>query len=270
MTTKIAVFIDGDAVVMRQHGDTLFAEAKKFGELLEKRIYCLEHHYDYWKQVGIRNRASVDLVDNIAKDATDFRIYGEAVKMALTNAAISTYVICASDAHFCHIAAALRDLGKRVIGIGGGNALRDHVDQYLELEAIVPLEDAKSDHEAQQYEQTEIRHRGKISLATVLNDVFRQHEAYRWSSDGWVQLGPFIKTLKERHPDLYASWKKHGGKVLDVLRRYEELTGRIEIEERIGGFIQIRLTPKGQTLQRTRDPEPPTVPCHGEGDIQVA
>jgi uncharacterized LabA/DUF88 family protein len=126
---RMALFIDHENVAIGARdvglrfdpGPLLDALAER-GRLITRRAYA------DWNLFREDRRAMVDATvelieipqrgDTVRKNAADIQMAVDAMELALTRDFVSTFVICSGDSDFTPLVSKLRQLNKRVIGVG--------------------------------------------------------------------------------------------------------------------------------------------------------
>jgi uncharacterized protein (TIGR00288 family) len=155
---RIALFLDYEnlAIGAREH---LRGAAFDFGPIAEaiadrgrivvKRAYADWTMFDDGRRMLARQ--NVELIEipqklgAVRKNAADIKLAVDAIELAFERDYITTYVLCTGDSDFTPLVAKLRELNKRVIGIGVAGStsalLPPSVDEFLfydRLEGIEP------------------------------------------------------------------------------------------------------------------------------------
>ncbi len=162
---RIALFLDYEnlAIGAREH---LKGAAFDFGPIAEaiadrgrivvKRAYADWTMFDDGRRMLARQ--NVELIEipqklgAVRKNAADIKLAVDAIELAFERDYITTYVLCTGDSDFTPLVAKLRELNKRVIGIGVAGStsalLPPSVDEFLfydRLEGIEPGPGRKRD-----------------------------------------------------------------------------------------------------------------------------
>jgi uncharacterized protein (TIGR00288 family) len=180
---RIALFLDYEnlAIGAREH---LRGAAFDFGPIAEaiadrgrivvKRAYADWTMFDDGRRMLARQ--NVELIEipqklgAVRKNAADIKLAVDAIELAFERDYITTYVLCTGDSDFTPLVAKLRELNKRVIGIGVAGStsalLPPSVDEFLfydRLEGIEPGPGRKRDGAAAKPDRS--RGRGKQASA---------------------------------------------------------------------------------------------------------
>jgi uncharacterized protein (TIGR00288 family) len=155
---RIALFLDYEnlAIGAREHmrgavfdfGPIADAIADR-GRIVVKRAYADWTMFDDGRHMLARQ--NVELIEipqkrgAVRKNAADIKLAVDAIELAFERDYITTYVLCTGDSDFTPLVAKLRELNKRVIGIGVAAStsalLPPSVDEFLfydRLEGIEP------------------------------------------------------------------------------------------------------------------------------------
>jgi uncharacterized protein (TIGR00288 family) len=155
---RIALFLDYEnlAIGAREHlkgaafdfGPIADAIADR-GRIVVKRAYADWTMFDDGRRMLARQ--NVELIEipqklgAVRKNAADIKLAVDAIELAFERDYITTYVLCTGDSDFTPLVAKLRELNKRVIGIGVAGStsalLPPSVDEFLfydRLEGIEP------------------------------------------------------------------------------------------------------------------------------------
>jgi uncharacterized protein (TIGR00288 family) len=162
---RIALFLDYEnlAIGAREHlrgaafdfGPIADAIADR-GRIVVKRAYADWTMFDDGRRMLARQ--NVELIEipqklgAVRKNAADIKLAVDAIELAFERDYITTYVLCTGDSDFTPLVAKLRELNKRVIGIGVAGStsalLPPSVDEFLfydRLEGIEPGPGRKRD-----------------------------------------------------------------------------------------------------------------------------
>ncbi len=182
---RIALFLDYEnlAIGAREHlrgaafdfGPIADAIADR-GRIVVKRAYADWTMFDDGRRMLARQ--NVELIEipqklgAVRKNAADIKLAVDAIELAFERDYITTYVLCTGDSDFTPLVAKLRELNKRVIGIGVAGStsalLPPSVDEFLfydRLEGIEPGPGRKRDAAPAKAERP--RGRGKQAAAAV-------------------------------------------------------------------------------------------------------
>ncbi|MCB2134630.1 MAG: NYN domain-containing protein [Rhodobacteraceae bacterium] len=133
MNGRVAIFVDGDNI-NPDHADRIRAIGKGEGQLDFIRVYAdATRNTDWQSAPGFRL-----IHAGTGKNAADLLLSVQAMELALTNGH-GTLVIASSDGDFTHLATRLRELGRRVVGLGESKAptrFRAACTEFTELAAV--------------------------------------------------------------------------------------------------------------------------------------
>lgn len=138
----VALLIDGENI-SRAHIAALGRAAGEHGQPQVRRVYGAAEHITAWDDHGYRLCPT-----RPGKNAADLLLCVDAMDLALREG-FGTILIASSDRDFTYLAERLRELGKRVIGLGEAKAPRafqaacsDFV--MLQLPAAPPIQPTKA------------------------------------------------------------------------------------------------------------------------------
>lgn len=135
--TRVALFIDGDNI------NAGFASAiRKIGQT-EGSMDIVRVYADATRNSGWQSEAGFRLIHaGAGKNAADLLLAIQALELALTQDLV-TIIIASSDGDFSHLAIRLRELGRRVVGVGEAKAperFRLACTTFTEVTAATPTE----------------------------------------------------------------------------------------------------------------------------------
>lgn len=154
---RIALFLDYEnlAIGAREHlrgavfdfGPIADAIADR-GRIVVKRAYADWTMFDDGRHMLARQ--NVELIEipqkrgTVRKNAADIKLAVDAIELAFERDYITTYVLCTGDSDFTPLVAKLRELNKRVIGIGVAGStsalLPPSVDEFLFYDRLEGIE----------------------------------------------------------------------------------------------------------------------------------
>lgn len=130
MKARVAVFADGDNIGAARAQEVL-GTARQQGNVDYARVYLDVQRPSAWA-----DQADWRLVHaGRGKNAADLLLSLDAMELALTGS-FDCFVIASSDGDFAHLARRLREIGKRVVGIGEAKApdgFRSACSLFVEL-----------------------------------------------------------------------------------------------------------------------------------------
>ena len=126
---RLAVFVDHENVAIGARSVGLRFDPQPLMDALAERGRLISRKaYADWNLFREDRRgmvdANVELVeipqrsDSVRKNAADIQMAVDAIEMALTRDFVSTFVIVSGDSDFTPLVAKLRQLNRRVIGVG--------------------------------------------------------------------------------------------------------------------------------------------------------
>jgi len=126
---RLAVYIDHENVAIGARSVGLRFDPKPLTDALAERGRLITRRaYADWNLFREDRRgmvdANVELIeipqrsDSVRKNAADIQMAVDAMELALTRDFVSTFVIVSGDSDFTPLVGKLRELNKRVIGVG--------------------------------------------------------------------------------------------------------------------------------------------------------
>ena len=259
---RIALFLDYEnlAIGAREHlGGMAFNFRPVADALAERGRVVVRRAYADWsffdEDRRMLTRSHVELIEipqrmgTSRKNAADIKMVVDALELAFERDYISTFVLCTGDSDFTPLVDKLRELNKRVIGVGVEKStsalLPPACDEFLyydRLEGVeVPVARPKQDRPADRPAEP-IPPRDVDSLASVVAQTVAGLQS---SSNGTVTASTLKRTLLRKDPTFNEA--DYGFRAFGELLRHLAGHGVVELS---GG------TAKG-------DPEV-TLPEHGD------
>lgn len=116
MSSSVAILVDGDNISSALAGQIL-RKTSDLGTQRMRLAYCNTHSITGWESAPSFRAIHA----GSRKNGADFQLSIDAMKFALKDG-VQTFVIASSDGDLVHIAHALRELGRHVVGLGNENA----------------------------------------------------------------------------------------------------------------------------------------------------
>src|SRR5580693_5377394 len=147
---SLAVFIDFENLALGFQGRRDRFEIERVLErLVEKGKIIAKKAYADWNRfkeyTGPLHEAAIELVEIprrslTGKNSADIRLCVDAMDLAYAKEHIDTFVIVSGDSDFSPLVSKLKELGKRVIGLGmqesTSDLLRDNCDEFIYYEDL--------------------------------------------------------------------------------------------------------------------------------------
>src|SRR5262249_40421594 len=148
--SSLAVFIDFENLALGFQGRRDRFEIERVLErLVEKGKIVAKKAYADWSRfanyTGPLHEAAIELVEiprrrQTGKNSADIRLCGDAMALAYSKEHIDTFVVVSGDSDFSRLVSKLKELGKRVIGLGMQDStselLRDNCDEFIYYEDL--------------------------------------------------------------------------------------------------------------------------------------
>jgi uncharacterized protein (TIGR00288 family) len=130
MTLRVAVLVDGDNVAA-ENADEIWSRGTNIGRVDIARVYADLRKTPKW----LENQHFRPMHAGGAKNSADILLVIDAMEMALSQG-VEAFVIASSDSDFTHIVRRLRELGRKVVGLGEAKtptAFRTNCCEFVEL-----------------------------------------------------------------------------------------------------------------------------------------
>jgi len=218
-TAPLALLVDGENL-SKDRAPEILRLAARIGPPQVRRVYGNAKAVTGWEDHGFRLCPT-----RPGKNAADMLLCVEAMSLALRDS-FGTLVIASSDRDFSYLAEQLREIGKRVIGIGDAKApvsFRNTCTDFKELGSVVR---PKAD--------------GTAKLpATKLIPMVRSELAKASAEEGWSTANWIRSRLRSTDPT-FAHQDYGEGSLETILKGLK--------------YFEIKTGPSGTTL--FRDPNP--------------
>lgn len=212
----------GRVVVRRAYADwNLFSEYRQ--NLVAQRIEMIE----------VPQRTGV-----VRKNAADIKLAVDALELALERDFLTTFVIASGDSDFTPLVLKLRELNKKVIGVGvegsTSELLPGACDEFLFYERLAGPGSARPTRrrrkKAETHEEDDANENGNVSdLENLVRLVTRTLSGLQRSSDG-PPLSSMIKRVILRKDPAFSE-SDYGFRSWSELLRHLETMGVIELNE---------------------------------------
>jgi uncharacterized protein (TIGR00288 family) len=263
---RIALFIDYEnlAISAREHLGGMSFQLKPVadalaerGRVVVRRAYADWSYFDEDRRM--LTRAHVELIDMpqrlgaSRKNAADIKMVVDALEVAFERSYISTFVLCTGDSDFTPLVHKLRELNKRVIGVGVEKStsalLPPACDEFLYYDRLEGVEiqpvRAKRSRPVTEPEPEPAEEEPARDVETLSTLVAQTVAGLQSSSSGTVNASTLKRTLLRKDPTFNEA--DYGFRAFGELLRF--LAGR-NVVELVSGSV------KG-------DPEV-TLPEHGD------
>lgn len=226
MSTKVAVFVDGDNL-RSQHAAAILATASAQGDVIAAKVYGNSQALANWSDC-------VDfqiIYSGTGKNASDLHLAIELTELTyLQN--LDVVVLCTSDADFVHLARRLKERGIRVLGCGEdkvGAGFKAACSEFRELVGLAQKSSCPAPKPPQMTMNEQIRwviarlsKNGTGALITELSIQMRhefdvqigKHAAGNWRR--YLTEHSDLFDLDPKGPDAKVRFKPKGFKVRSV------------------------------------------------------
>lgn len=197
---NIAIFFDAENVSAR-YVSTILAKTSSYGNIVIQRAYAdwSIPNTKQWKEIVARQPINViQQFHNGETQVIDKTIIMDAIQIAIERPEINVFFIVASDKGYANLALRLRELGKRVVGIGEetkakqDSLLVNACNEFLYVERIKHF-DENILLDSNDSESREIQN---FSLLQFINQAYDITPKMRDSEVLMSQLGESIKKIK--------------------------------------------------------------------------
>ncbi|RIQ14459.1 PIN domain-containing protein [Jiangella rhizosphaerae] len=199
------------------------------GRVVVRRAYADWSYFDEDRRM--LTRSHVELIEMpqrmgaSRKNAADIKMAVDAVELAFVRDYVSTFVICTGDSDFTPLVYKLRELNKRVIGVGirasTSALLPPACDEFLyydDLEGVEPAPAAaaapaevmadRADRERDLDDLAGVvaqsvaglqRTGGQVTASTLKRTLLRKDPTFNEADHGFRAFGELLRHLAERH-----------------------------------------------------------------------
>ncbi|HEX9854743.1 MAG TPA: NYN domain-containing protein [Acidimicrobiia bacterium] len=218
------------------------------GRVVVRKAYADWSYFDEDRRMLTRNH--VELIEipqrmgSVRKNAADIKMAVDAIELAFERGYITTFVICTGDSDFTPLVDKLRELNKRVIGVGvklsTSTLLPPACDEFLFYESLegvdIPERRAESrpkrkdDRRPRQEEQpAEAVETGSRSVDDLAVTIAQTVSGLDRSSGGTVLASTLKRTLLRKDPTFNEA--DYGFRAFGELLRHLEERNVVELSE---------------------------------------
>ena len=260
---SLAIFIDFENLALGFQGRRdRFDIHRVLERLVEKGKVVAKKAYADWSRfapyTAPLHEAAIELIEiprrgQSGKNSADIRLCVDAMDLAYAKSHIDTFVVVSGDSDFSPLVSKLKELGKRVIGLGmqesTSDLLRDNCDEFIYYEdlgkatPLTPALTSRLDH------LPENKRKGFALLLESLEALRRENKDTLWSS--------MVKdTMKRKKPSFNETY--HGYRSFSELLLDAQKEGLLElaIDDRSGTYVVTRF---GAEMQQAATAEVPTL-----------
>jgi uncharacterized protein (TIGR00288 family) len=226
---RIALFLDYEnlAIGAREHLGGLAFDFRPIADALAERgRVVVRRAYADWSFFDadrrMLTRSHVELIEMpqrmgaSRKNAADIKMAVDAVEMAFEREYISTFVICTGDSDFTPLVHKLRELNKRVIGVGVEQStsalLPPACDEFLYYDRLegVDVPQAESSREPEPEPQLAVlvaqtvaglqgSSGGEVTASVLKRTLLRKDPTFSEAHYGFRTFGELLRYLAERN-----------------------------------------------------------------------
>lgn len=246
---RVALFVDFEnlAIGAKERGGQLDmayivdALAER-GRVVVRRAYADWNLFSEYRQNLVAQRIEMIEVPQrtgmVRKNAADIKLAVDALELALERDFLTTFVIASGDSDFTPLVLKLRELNKKVIGVGvegsTSELLPGACDEFLFYERLAGPGSARPTRrrrkKAETHEEDDANENGNVSdLENLVRLVTRTLSGLQRSSDG-PPLSSMIKRVILRKDPAFSE-SDYGFRSWSELLRHLETMGVIELNE---------------------------------------
>ncbi|WP_433378733.1 NYN domain-containing protein [Actinoplanes sp. CA-142083] len=223
---RIALFIDYEnlAISAREHLGAPFEMRPVADALAERGRVVVRRAYADWsffdEDRRMLTRSQIELIDMpqrlgaSRKNAADIKMAVDALETAFERTYISTFVLCTGDSDFTPLVQKLRELNKRVIGVGVEKStsalLPPACDEFLyydRLEGVLPAPEPEIEAEpvrdvnalsalvAQSVAGLQSSSSGPVTASTLKRTLLRKDPTFNEADYGFRAFGELLRHL---------------------------------------------------------------------------
>lgn len=225
---RIAVYLDYEnlAIGARENLGSAFDFGPVADALAERGRVIVRKAYADWsyfdKDRRMLTRHQVELTDipqkmgGSRKNAADIKMAIDAIELALDRDYISTFVICTGDSDLSPLVQKLRELDRRVIGVGvrgsTSNLLPPACDEFMFYDNLVNVDDDDEQRESDDVDEKPRRSditivlatlaglseaTGTVRSSTLKRAVLRKDPTFSEADLGFRNFGSLLASLEE-------------------------------------------------------------------------
>lgn len=202
---NIAIFFDAENI-SAAHVTSILSEVKNHGSIVIQRAYAdwsIENTKPWKSLLSRQPITAIQQFHNGEQQAVDKTIIMDAIQIASERADIDTFCIVASDKGYAPLALRLRELGKKVLGIGeekkakADSILVNACNDFKYIERLRNIDDALLSElaEVPAHEDSDMN---KFTLSTLLSLAY---DSSPKTEEGYVSLTNIAKSIKSFKPD---------------------------------------------------------------------
>lgn len=241
---RVALFIDFEnlAIGARERGGELDmgvvvdALAER-GRIVVRRAYADWNLFSEYRQNLVAQRIEMIEVPQrtgvVRKNAADIKLAVDALELALQRDFLTTFVVASGDSDFTPLVLKLRELNKKVIGVGvegsTSELLPGACDEFLFYERLAGPGSGKPSRRRRRKSRDEDDNGGESDMARLSRLVTRTMSGLQQSSDG-PTLSSMVKRVILRKDPAFSEGD-YGFRSWSELLRHLEKMGVIELRE---------------------------------------
>ncbi|HEX2240424.1 MAG TPA: NYN domain-containing protein [Actinomycetota bacterium] len=239
---RIALFIDFENLALgaRDRGDPLdmaviMDALSERGRVVVRRAYADWNLFSEHRAGLVAQRIEMIEVPQrsgmVRKNAADIKLAVDALELAFERAFITTFVIASGDSDFTPLVLKLRELNRRVIGVGvegsTSELLPGACDEFLFYERLLTGSSGKSSESRRDADRESGADGGSTELADLARRVTRTLAGLQRSTDGPVLSSSIKRAILRKDPTF--SEGDYGFRAWGEMMRHLEARGVVEL-----------------------------------------
>ncbi len=241
---RVALFIDFEnlAIGARERGGELdmgvvIDALAERGRIVVRRAYADWNLFSDYRQNLVAQRIEMIEVPQrtgvVRKNAADIKLAVDALELALQRDFLTTFVVASGDSDFTPLVLKLRELNKKVIGVGvegsTSELLPGACDEFLFYERLAGPGSGRPSRRRRKKSRDEDENGTESDMARLSRLVTRTMSGLQQSSDG-PTLSSMVKRVILRKDPAFSE-SDYGFRTWSELLRHLEKTGVIELRE---------------------------------------
>ena len=241
---RVALFIDFEnlAIGARERGGELdmgvvIDALAERGRIVVRRAYADWNLFSDYRQNLVAQRIEMIEVPQrtgvVRKNAADIKLAVDALELALQRDFLTTFVVASGDSDFTPLVLKLRELNKKVIGVGvegsTSELLPGACDEFLFYERLAGPVSGKTPRRRRKRTRDDDENGGESDQARLSRLVTRTLSGLQQSSDG-PPLSSMVKRVILRKDPAFSEGD-YGFRSWSELLRHLEKTGVIDLRE---------------------------------------
>jgi uncharacterized protein (TIGR00288 family) len=241
---RIALFVDFENIALgvRDRGDQLDMRVvmdalSERGRVVVRRAYADWNLFAEYRQALVGQRIEMIEIPQrtgmVRKNAADIKLAVDALELAFSRDFVTTFVIASGDSDFTPLVLKLRELNKRVIGVGvegsTSELLPGACDEFLFYEALLGPGTARPRRRRRKDRGQEEEEESSSDLSELSRTVTQTLAGLQRLTDGPVLSSMVKRAVLRKDPTF--SEGEYGFRAWGELMRHLEAMGVVELHE---------------------------------------